>query len=78
VDIAIRADQTPITIADILAVPDILEASDFGKLPPQHDKDPRVRFEARAEKDGYAYTVIAEVRRWLIVPVTMWKKLVKK
>jgi hypothetical protein len=70
-----RRDQVPVTLDDLLQVPEIIATADLRIAPENKRTRGKVRIECLAIFANYKITIILEVRKRLIIPVTMWKKL---
>jgi hypothetical protein len=65
--------QLPVTAEDILAIPNLLETGQTRIAADQKRAKGKVRLETAAEKDGVLYTIITQIGKWVVFPVTVWK-----
>lgn len=71
--------QLPIDSSDLSRLPRILdEAANVRPGNPSRSHNGAHRLHFVAEVGGFDYEVLIEVRRWQLVPVTMWKRKAKK
>jgi hypothetical protein len=69
-----RRDQVPVTLEDLLCVPEIIKTANLRTAPENERTRGKTRIECTAIYTDCTFTIILEVRKRLIIPVTMWKK----
>jgi hypothetical protein len=67
-------DQIPVTFDDLIDMPNILENSTIRIASERPRTRGKIRLECFATYDEYVLTAVVEIRKRLIVPVTMWKR----
>lgn len=69
-----RPDQIPVSLNDILDIPTILEIAHIYIAEERPRTRGKLRLFCEAEYNRYAFKILVEIRRKLVIPVTMWKR----
>jgi hypothetical protein len=69
-----RRDQVPVSLNDLLTFPTILKSAAVEFAPERPRSRGKVRLICVSNYESHEFTIIAEIRKKLIVPVTLWKK----